>query len=234
MGNWRAGASRSGQSRRLANCVCARAQRDADDVGHDGRGGRRAARAASVVHGVARAMAVDADGVERAGDPRQGMLVVDERGADLQAQAAVLPVGDGQQLDGVAELLAVADVAELQRVDARDGDGVEVDLQPERQRREDRQLVGRVGALDVQGRVRLGEASLLGAGQGVGVGLVPLRHRREDVVARAVDDAVQRVDAVGDQPVGQRPDDRHAAAATGLEGDAHAVGCAPGRTAPAP
>ena len=55
--------------------------------------------------------------------------------------------------------------------------------------------MGRVRAVDVQCGVGLGEAPLLGGSQGVGVGLPALGHAREDVVARAVDDAVKGVDS---------------------------------------
>ena len=84
--------------------------------------------------------------------------------------------------------------------------------------------MGRVHAGDVQGRVRLGQPGGLGFGEDLGVGHPLGGHAGEDVVARAVDDAVDRLDLVGQQPGQQRADHRHAADATGLEGDAHPPG----------
>ena len=48
------------------------------------------------VHHPAGGVPVDADGVERAGDPRQRMALTDKRRPNAQAQALVLDVGDGQ------------------------------------------------------------------------------------------------------------------------------------------
>ncbi len=89
--------------------------------------------------------------------------------------------------------------------------------------RQDGQLVGGVGAVDVEGRVGLGVAAPLGLGQRLGVALALLGHARQDEVAGAVEDALQRQDLVGGQALGQGGDDRHAAGDAGLEGDGPAV-----------
>ena len=75
-------------------------------------------------------------------------------------------------------------------------------------------------ARDVHRRIRLGESLRLRFLQRLVVAPALLRHLREDEVARAVDDAEQRVDAVGDQPALERIDDRNPAAGGGFEGDA--------------
>ena len=64
---------------------------------------------------------------------------------------------------------------------------------------QDGQLLGGVAAVDVHRRIGLGVAALLGLGQGRGVVGVVLLHLREDEVARAVEDGVDRLDLVGRQ-----------------------------------
>ena len=59
----------------------------------------------------------------------------------------------------------------------------------ERQRRQDRQLVRRVDAVDVEARVGLGVAQLLRVGQHFGEFPAALAHLGQDVVAGAVQDA---------------------------------------------
>ncbi len=68
-----------------------------------------------------------------------------------------------------------------------------------------------VEAADVEGRVGLGVAQRLRVLQAFGKG-DPLRfHAREDVVAGAVEDAVDAIDAVADEALAQGLDDRNAA-----------------------
>ena len=102
--------------------------------------------------------------------------------------------GLGQQLDRVARVRwrsgcpsasRPVDAAALDRVGRR-GDA-EGDL------RQDRELVGGVGAVHVERRVGLGVAELLGLGQRRRRSSRPRSaHRREDEVARAVEDALDR------------------------------------------
>ena len=84
---------------------------------------------------------------------------------------------------------------------------------------QDRQLLRGVAAVDVHGRIGLGEAQLLGLGQGVGVALAAVLHLREDEVARAVENAVNRLDLVGHQRLVDGRDDRNAASHGRLEGN---------------
>ena len=87
----------------------------------------------------------------------------------------------------------------------------------ERDAGDDRRLRSGVVALDVGGRVGLGVAERLGLGEGVGVGRAGLGHAGEDVVGGAVDDAHHPGDALADQRLAQRADDRDAAGHRGLE-----------------
>src|SRR5207244_630764 len=88
---------------------------------------------------------------------------------------------------------------------------------------EKRQLLSRIAARDVERRVGFGEAGLLCVAERVGIGRAFFGHLRKNEVARAVDDADQRVNAVRDQPLLKRVDNRNAAAATGLERNAGVV-----------
>ena len=81
---------------------------------------------------------------------------------------------------------------------------------------QERQLLRCVSTGNVERRIGFGETEFLRFGERVGVGPTVFGHSREDDIARAVDDADQRVDSIGDQSACQRIDDRNAAAATGF------------------
>ena len=65
--------------------------------------------------------------------------------------------------------------------------------------RQDGELVGGVEAADVEGRVGLGIAEALRVGQAVLEGQALQLHARQDVVAGAVEDAVDARDRVAGQ-----------------------------------
>ena len=88
---------------------------------------------------------------------------------------------------------------------------------------EDAGLVRGVEAVDVEGRVRLGVAELLGVGEDFVERLALVLHAREDVVARAVEDAVDLENLVAGEPLAEAADDRDAAAHGRAEVDVHAV-----------
>ena len=81
---------------------------------------------------------------------------------------------------------------------------------------EDGGLLRGVVAVDVGARVRLGEAELLGRGEGVLEAVALGVHAVEDVVRGAVDDAEDALDAVAGEALAQRPDDRDRPADGGL------------------
>ena len=132
---------------------------------------------------------LDHDRVEGALDRRQRVAAVEEAGEDADADPAVAPLGDAEQLQREAELLGVGEVVGLDRLDPLVGDLVEADRGVEGEPGEDRHLRRGVGAVDVLGRVGLGVAELLGLGRAP-----PRRRRRgrghlaEDEVGGAVDD----------------------------------------------
>ena len=87
----------------------------------------------------------------------------------MQGQQVVLEVALGQELDGVAQLGGKVDVDGVNAADAASLDAGERHGHAIRDLGEDGQLVGGVGAIDVEGGVGLGVSRVLGLGQGVAV-----------------------------------------------------------------
>ena len=83
--------------------------------------------------------------------------------------------------------------------------------------------MGGVEAVDVEGRVGLGIAEPLGLLETLGERQPLLLHAGEDVVAGAVEDAVDARDGVAGEPLAQGLDDRDRAAHRGLEIERDAV-----------
>ena len=103
---------------------------------------------------------------------------------------------DAEQLDAVAELVGEGDVERGDAADALDMHRLERNRPAEGERREDRQLVRGVDAVDVEGRVGFRVAELLRVGQHFGELAPALAHDGQDVVAGAVEDAGDADDAV--------------------------------------
>ena len=124
---------------------------------------------------------------------------------------------DAEQLDAIAELVGGLEIGGGDRGDALDIDRVRIDADAEGEARQDRKLLRGVVALDVERRIGLGVAEPLRLLQALGERqLLPL-HAREDVVAGAVEDAVDARDRVAGKPLAQRLHDRDGAADRGLE-----------------
>jgi len=92
-----------------------------------------------------------------------------------------------------------------------------------RQRRQNDRLVRRVQPVDVQARVGLGVSGLLCLFQHLGERQAFVLHARQDVVARAVENAMDALDLIAGEPLAQHADDRDAAAHARTEIDVHAV-----------
>ena len=105
--------------------------------------------------------------------------------------------GDGQVFNAVAQFLGVLQVL---RRDVRDAFRVhpgKLKVRVKGQRRQDGQLVGGVNALHIEGGVGFSKAQFLRLGQRLGKGGALLRHRGQDVVGGAVDNAGQGFYAIG-------------------------------------
>ncbi len=135
------------------------------------------------------------------------------RDADLEG----IDLGDGQELDDVAELAGHGDVG---RRDAGDAFVVHVagdDGGAEGQGGDDGGFGAGVEPLDISGWIPLGVSELLGVGQGLGERGAFVAHLGQDVVGGAVDDAHHPADGLTDQRFAQDPDERDAARHRGLE-----------------
>ena len=102
-------------------------------------------------------------------------------------------------------------------LDALDRNRLGVDLGPEGKRGENRELVRRVEAADVESRVRFGVAEPLSLAEADVERQVVGLHARQDVVAGAVEDAGDPLDRVSGQTLAQGLDDGYAAADRRLE-----------------
>src|SRR5881392_2820547 len=84
------------------------------------------------------------------------------------------------------------------------------------ERGEDANLVGRVVAVNVQGRFGFGITETLRVGQDIAkLGSLEF-HPRQNVIARAIDDSVEAGDAISDEPFAQDLDDGYAAGHAGF------------------
>ncbi len=141
----------------------------------------------------------------------------------MQGELVFAVPGLGQQLDGVAQFLGVANIGVLNVGNAPAWDGGDGHCDAEGDLGQNRQLVGGIDAVDVEGRIGLGIAAPLSLGQCLRIGLALFAHAGEDEIAGAVENALHRQDLVGGQALGQSGDDRDAAADRRLEGHSAVV-----------
>ena len=99
----------------------------------------------------------------------------------------------------------------------------EIDLVGERDGGEQRELVRGVDAIDVEARIGFGITEALRLGQNRGEIAARFAHLRQDVIAGAVEDAVDAEDVVRAEPFAQRLQDRNAARHRGLEAERDAL-----------
>ena len=171
--------------------------------------------AALVDHGT-HLVALDHDAVEHALDLADRGRCRHHAGVHPLLEPVRRHPGDAQELDPVAELVGEGDVHGRDVADALDVDRVEARPPAEGQRRQQRQLVRGVDAVDVEGGIGLGVAQALRLGQHVGELAPGLAHGGQDEIAGAVEDAVDAQDPIRHQALAQRPDDRDAARDGGL------------------
>ena len=188
------------------------------EVAQHGAGGGVLARAAAIIEGVTHDVAAHIDRVEDMVHAGQHVRIGDERraDADLHGRAAARSrvagwlglFHDAELLDGVVELAGKPDVERGDRADAFDVNLLRVHPESVRERGEDANLVHRVEAIDVERRFDFGVAEPLSVGERLGEFGAFEFHASEDVIAGAVDDAIEARDAIADQSFAQDLDDR--------------------------
>ena len=202
----------------------AAAARDIDQIGDDGRGGRPGAGPPPLADVLADEIAFGHDGIVDALDMGDGRAQRHHAGMDALLDAEFGRPRDAQQLDAVAELLGEGDIHRRDIADAIHLHPGEIDLAAEGDAREDGELVGGVDPVDIEAGIRLGIAQALGIGQHIGEFAAGLAHHRQDVVAGAVEDAVDALDAIGGQALAQGLDDGDAPRHGRLIAEAEALG----------
>ena len=105
-----------------------------DQVGDDGRRRRHLARAGTGVPRLADRVPVERDHVERPAALRQRTVVMHQRRLHVHFELPVDQLGDGQQLDRVAQLVRVLEIGQFQRVDSLPRERADADFGAERQR----------------------------------------------------------------------------------------------------
>src|ERR671937_190362 len=128
-----------------------------------------------------------------------------------------------EQLHAIAKLVSPLEVFGGDGRNAFDVDRALIDLGPEGEARQDRELLRGVVALDVESGIGFGVAELLCLFQAGGEAKPLLFHARQDVDARAVEDSIDARERIAGQPLAQRFDDRDGAADRSLEVECHAV-----------
>ena len=128
-----------------------------------------------------------------------------------------------EQLDAIAEFVGGGEIGRRDRGNAFDIDRALIDLGAEGKARQDRELLRGVVAFDVEGRIGLGIAEPLRLLQALGERQLLLLHPRQDVIAGAVEDAVDALDRVAGQAFAQRLHDRNGGADRRFEIERDAV-----------
>ena len=108
-------------------------------------------------------------------------------------------------------------------LDALDGDRRRIDHRAKRKRGQDRELMRRVETADVEGGIGFRVAELLRLAEALREGQTPRFHSGQDVVAGAVQDAIDALDGIAGQSLAQGFDDRNAARDRRLEGKRDAL-----------
>ena len=119
---------------------------------------------------------------------------------------------DAEQLDRIAQFTGELDVQRVKCGGCLRHNCFRVDPKTVGERRENADLVRGVVAVNVEVGRGFGITQFLRVGENFGEVRAFELHARQDVIAGAVDDAVERVDAVADKTFAQRFDDGNAAA----------------------
>ena len=142
--------------------------------------------------------------------------------ADLD-RAGFVGFDRGDELNAVAEFLGETDVGGCDFFDALDEDILRIDPKTVGERGEDDGLVRGVPAVDIERGVGLGVTELLSLGEDRREIQTLACHAREDVVARAVENSMDRLEAVSDESLAHRFDNRNSPGNGGFIKNRHAL-----------
>ena len=195
---------------------------DVDQVGDHRAGGRPIARARALEQQAAREIALRHHRVGRPVDVRERVLARDEVGMDALEQGIAVSLGDPDQADAITQLIGLRDIGGEHPADPRGLDRPKIDPAAERDAGQNRELVRGVDPVDVKRRIGLGKAFRLRLRQDIGKVAPGVLHGREDVVAGAVEDAINPLDRIGRGAFAQALDHRDTARHRRLELQRHA------------
>ena len=194
------------------------------EVADDGTASGVLTGAATVEEGFADGVAIDENGIEGAGNGGEDVGEGDEGGLGADFDAAIgVGANDGEEFDGVAEAFGEGEIGEGDFLDAFDMNEVLGNPEAVGEGGEDDGFVGGVPTGDVEGGIGFGEAFVLGFLEGILVAEAGLGHAGEDVVAGAVDDAVDGDDVIADEAFLEDLNDGDATGDGGFEVDGHAA-----------
>jgi ribosome-binding factor A len=138
------------------------------------------------------------------------MAFRDQRRADTHFDRIAGSRFDGsQQLDSVAQFIGESNVGRRELIDTLDKDPCGIEPEAVGEGRQDDRLVSGVPSIDIEGGVGLGVAELLRFGERRGKIHPCVGHPAEYVVARAVQDAVNVLEAVANKRFAHHFDNRN-------------------------
>ena len=191
--------------------------RHVDEVGNHRRGSGLCARALAVIQGRADRITLDQYRVHSTFDVGDQPLGRNQCRMHAQLDAFRRVLGDPKQLDPVTKLFSVLDINRFELGDPFDVGLVEAHWITKGYGTHQRQLVGRIDALDVEGRIGFCIAQPLRLLEN-GIKRQTLApHFGKNEVRRAVDDPGNPFDVIRGQSLTQRLDDRDAPSHRRLE-----------------
>ena len=124
---------------------------------------------------------------------------------------------DAQQFDSIAQFFGVFDVAAFQTADAFQITRAKIHGRAKCQRRHNGDFVSRIMSFNIKSGVGFGVTQFLCQLQRIGKTLSFFAHLREDKIAGAVDNARNRLNAVGRHAFAQSLDNRNPACDGGFK-----------------
>ena len=146
----------------------------------------------------------------------------EERGADEGGHCTAVFLRSGDQLIGETLFLRPCNVCRGDRRNADAGNVLFLDIHAEGKVGGEDELAPRVKSFHIRGGIGLGVAELLCLLQGGGIVRAGIRHGREHIVRRAVEDALDRSDFIKLRCAGEGSEPGNAAACGGGAAQRHA------------